>query len=59
MFKVSKKKQYQNNMSHIFKVNNNDTRTASDADIWRYFARYSTVNIAEFEQINTFETEKK
>ena len=46
-------------MSHIFKVNNNDTRTASDADIWRYFARYSTVNIAEFEQINTFGTEKK
>ena len=46
-------------MSQIFKFNNNDTRTASDADIWRYFARYSTVNIAEFEQINAFETEKK
>ena len=54
MFKVSKK--HYNNVSHVFKVNNKDTRLTSDASIvnFEYFAYYSTVKIAEFEQINVF-----
>ena len=53
-------------MSNIFKVNNNDTRTKSGNSIVNfehilhfillsvlYFALYSTVSIADFEQIST------
>ena len=58
MFKVSKKKQKkkqkQNNVSNIFKVNTKDIRLKSGSSIFNFehFGYYSTVNIAEFEQIN-------
>ena len=41
-------------MSNIFKVNNKDTRMTSAASIFNlgHISLYSTVIIAEFEQVN-------
>ena len=48
----SQQQKHQRMMQNMFKVNNKDNRTPSVKSFWCFYCKFSSVSVADFEQVN-------